>query len=279
MNKMQMRGMIFKRNIAVFICVLCFALSLMGCEGKDAEDSDGDSGSLFGKSEDKKEADPYDDYIHNALEAVKDNGASSASDDGAAPRVPTASSDESGDGKVIYVEKEDSENVPEEVFVSSQEFDEFKSADTATPTPTPDPKTPAPSTFEVGKGQVYIDGKYDTSYASNLLKYINDARTGLNYPAFVENSSLATCANLRAKEITCYLSHYRPDLSKFYSLAPDYYKAEIITIDGANVKDTFDAWLEDPVSRGIIFSDEYGSIGVSNYVCNGLNCIVVSIGY
>lgn len=270
-----------KRCVAVFLCAVFFMLSIAGCEG--APEAEGGDGAENAASENATAAsadDEYDKYIHDALETVKNNSVTTedAPLGGTTPEVPKTSSDNSGDGKVIYVAKEDSEGVPEEVFVSSQEFDDFAEEEPET-TPTPDPKTPAPETFEVGRGLVYIDGKYDTAYSANLLKYINDARTGLNYPAYTENVSLGTCANLRAKEITCYLSHYRPDLSKFYSLAPDYYKAEIITIDNSDVKETFDAWLEDPISRGIIFSDDYGSIGVSNYVCNGLNCIVVSIGY
>lgn len=263
------------RCVSVLCCMTLFALCITGCEADDLKSLTGDN-SASEEPVEKSDEEKYDDYIHNALEAVKDN-AQPADNVSETPQIPQTTTDNSGDGQVIYVEREDSSSVPDEVFVSSQEFDDFD--DEEEPTPTPEVKEPAPDTFEVGRGLVYIDGKYDTAYSTDLLNYINDARVGLNYPAFKENASLGICANLRSKEITCFLSHFRPDGSKFFSLAPDYYKAEIITIDGADVKSTFDAWLTDPVSRNIIFSEDYGSIGVANYICNGLNCIVVSLGY
>lgn len=276
MNKKKTFIEKISRYVVVLCCMTLFSLCASGCEEDGLKSLTGDDSSSEAPAQ-KSDDEKYDDYIHDALEAVKDN-AQPTDNTSAAPQIPQTTTDNSGEGQVIYVEKEDSSNVPDEVFVSSQEFDDFDE-DEEEPTPTPEVKEPAPDVFDVGRGLVYIDGKYDTSYSANLLKYINDARTGLNYPAFKENSSLGTCANLRSKEITCFLSHFRPDGTKFFSLAPDYYKAEIITIDGADVKSTFDAWLTDPVSRGIIFSEDYGSIGVANYICNGLNCIVVSLGY
>lgn len=240
--------------------------SLYGCGEKEADTEDSENGGSSG--------DEYEDYIHAALEAVKDN-AQVVGDDNKS--VDQNAEDESK-GRVIEIDRSDSDDEPEPVFVSSEVADDTSSSNDGQGSQS-DTKEKTPAVFEVGTGLVYIDGKYDETYRTNLLKTINDARTGLNYPAMTINDSLNICANLRAKEITCFLSHYRPDGSQFYSLAPNYYKAEIITIDSANPKETLDAWMTDPISRNILFSKEFTSIGASNYVCNGLNCIVVSFGY
>lgn len=266
----------------VIACVSAFTFSFYGCDSKNEETANEGDGTNTTQNADQD----YQDYIHDALAAVRDSATVSGGENTTSDSMPESSND---NGRIIYVERDDSPNDTESVFVSSSEAEEVvfptdpadetkgqKDADSETAS---DEKKTTPATFDVGRGLVYIDGKYDTTYQSNLQTIINDARTGLNYPAFTINSSLGTCANLRAKEITCYLSHMRPDGSMFYSLAPDYYKGEIITIDGASEKETFDAWLSDPVSRSMIFSEDYSNIGVSTYVCNGLNCTVVSFGY
>lgn len=258
-----------KKYIYICLCMLLFTIFLYGCGEKSDTNADD-----VEKSE--SSGDPYEDYIHQALEAVRDSAqvADSASDttspDSNESEVPS-------NGRVIQIERGEEKDAPEPVFVSSEVADD--STDTSDSKDDSDEKKTTPETFEVGTGLVYIDGKYDDAYRTNLLKTINDERAGLNYPEMTVNTSLNTCANLRAKEITSYLSHVRPDGSMFYSLAPDYYKAEIITVDSANPKETFDAWMTDPISRGILLSKEYTSIGASNYICNGLNCIVVSFGY
>jgi len=270
-----------RRVVLLTACMIAFTFAFYGCDEKgDAENVE--NAPSENNSENINQ--DYQDYIHDALAAVRDSATVSTGDNTASE--PSGDTD-SQDGRIIFVEKSDSPEDTESVFVSSSSADDLvfpedpaketegqKDADSPT-----DTKETTPATFDVGRGLVYIDGKYDTAYQTNLQTIINDARTGLNYPPFTINTSLGTCANLRAKEITCYLSHMRPDGSMFYSLAPDYYKGEIITIDGATEKETFDAWLEDPVSRSMIFSEDYKNIGVSTYVCNGLNCTVVSFGY
>jgi len=281
---------ILKKTVLSMAILSVVATMLVGCDAVDKVKT------LIGKNQDTEESEPtqeeeaeqdYQDYIHDALAAVREN----ATLDTDTP-VTQAESDNSDDsGKVIYVERDDSPDTS--VYVSSSDSgstpdydnlfvnDDDSAAETAgqKDADSVEEKKPTPATFDVGTGIVYIDGKYDTTYQANLQKLINDARTGLNYPAFTINSSLGICANLRSKEITCYLSHYRPDGSLYTSLAPDYYKAEIITIDGATEKETLDAWLTDPISRGLIFSKDYTNVGVATYVCNGLNCTVVSFGY
>ncbi len=254
-----------------------------GCTQEDAaseETAEDDGANEADDAQAEEELSDYEAYIRDALSSVANTA--TITTDTPAVILPEDAEDT---GKVVYVERKDSEDIPESVFISSSE----------TPAPTPEPMPtfdtePAtsvtepeplvtPDVFDVGTGLIYIDGKYDTTYSSDLAKEINEARSGLNYPILMTNSSLTTCANLRAKEITCFLSHMRPDGSMFYSLAPQYYKAELIAIDDAPAKETMLAWMTDPVSKGILFSKNYTTFGVSNYVCNGLNCIVVSFGY
>lgn len=273
-----------KWHILIVTILMCaFSLCMYGCGEKESDSDADDTQKTSGY---QSTGDEYEDYIHEALEAVRDSAKvdTGMGDNSADEIIPDSDS-----GRVIQIERGDSSDTPESVFVSGSDAaigmdngsstDNSSSSSSSSSSSTTEGPKVTPATFDVGTGLVYIDGKYDTAYATKLLTIINDARTGLNYPAMTTNTSLGTCANLRSKEITCFLSHFRPDGSYFTSLAPDYYKAEIITIDGATEQETFDAWMEDPISRGIIFSKEYSSIGAANYVCNGLNCIVVSFGY
>ena len=270
------------RKIVIMIILTgLFSISFIACDPKDEEASEEQGGEETAAADAGADQD-YEDYIHDALAAVRDNATVSTGNSNNT-EVP----EDDSTGRVVYVEKQDSPDNPESVFVSSSDddlndvfedpADETKGQKDADSDANIDKTTPA--VFDVGTGLVYIDGNYDPAYQANLQTLINSARTGLNYLPFTINNSLGTCANLRAKEITCYLSHYRPDGSAYNSLAPDYYKAEIITVSGASEKDVLDAWLMDPVSKNLIFSKEYTNIGVSTYVCNGLNCTVVSFGY
>lgn len=139
--------------------------------------------------------------------------------------------------------------------------------------------TVTPESFEVGTCCIYIDGESDTGYAGNLITELNNIRTNMGYQPFNENASLSACADRRAREITCYLNHTRPNQTPFYSLAPQYFKAEMLAIDGADALDTVKAWIRDEYSRSIVFNTKYTSVGAACFKCNGLNCVVVAFGY
>lgn len=136
-----------------------------------------------------------------------------------------------------------------------------------------------PDEFDVGKCCIYINGEIDEQYGSDIITALNKARTDLGYDALDEKKGLDTCANRRTREISCFLSHTRPNATPFYSLAPEYFKAEMLAIDGAKPEETIDAWIRDPYSRSLVFTTKFTSVGAACFKCNGLNCVVVALGY
>lgn len=262
---------------------------------------------------DDKEA-QYEQYIRDALREVSDDATMTDGEEGKVPTV--APEDETG--KIVFVDPKNAKKDSESVYVSSAESEAtpvptetVQETPTTTPvtetvndkngelTPTPTPKavdkettddntdpnaTPTPTPpatpdeFPVGVCTIYIKGEMDTSYATGIIDRINTIRTEMNYPELIENESLDKCAEMRSREISCYLSHQRPDGSQWNSLAPDYFKAELLAIDGTDEEETVDAWAIYDISKKLLFTTEYTKIGAACFVCNGLNCIVVSFG-
>lgn len=136
-----------------------------------------------------------------------------------------------------------------------------------------------PDDFPVGTSCIYISGEVDDTYGSDLITALNKARTDLGYPELIERTGLNKCADRRSREITSMLSHLRPNATPFYSLAPQYFKAEMLAVDGATPQETIDAWVRDPNSRTLVFTTKYTSVGAACFKCNGLKCIVVALGY
>ena len=287
----------------LIILILAAGLMLNGCNNTDegADDALGsdnatgagneagadiaaDSGNESGEAVSK---DPYDEYIHAALDAVsKDGNTASKDEQTEADKGKVVQLKDSDDTVYVSSEEqllEDSGIVPDfsatptPVSAEAGSEDLQASAADATPTPTPTP-TVTPETFEVGKCCIYVKCEEDAAYGTEVVTAINKARTDLGYPALNENSSLATCANRRTREIYTRLSHIRPNNLPFYSLAPEYFKAEMLAIDTSDSDVTFDAWMMDPVSRALIYTTKYTSVGAYAIKCNGMNCVVVAFG-
>lgn len=260
-------------------------ICMPGCEGSgDQTDETGADGG----EESEKPADPYDEYIRSAIETV--NG-----DDPAAGSGATPTSVSNVPGRAVAVENA----TPADIQVSSMEdpdtsSDPFYSAEdpfaTETPepsptvdpnaTPTPEP-TPyiTPEEFDVGKCCIYMNGESDSAYGTEIISAINKARTDLGYPPLITNKGLTTCADRRTRESAANFSHTRPNGEFFTSLAPEHFKAEMLIIDNQKAENTVDALIKrDPISRNLIFTEKYQSIGASSFKTNGMRYSVVSFG-
>lgn len=264
-----MRRRRFGKLIILFVLL---SMILSGCSGDEAQ------------TEDSGNTDEYAEYIHSALESVnKDPNETepvqTESTEKPAKVIQLAETDDS-----VYVSAE--ENLPEDSGVipdfepidSSADLSSQGGSDaSATPTPTPTP-TGTPDTFDVDTCCIYIKCEDDSAYGSELITAINKARTDLGYPALNENAGLALCADRRTREVYTRFGHVRPNGKPFYSVAPQYFKAELLAVDASEAEKTFDAWMMDPVSRKLIYTTTYGSIGAACIKCNGLYCVVVAFG-
>ena len=278
-----------KKNVYIVVAMMIsVSMLLAGCNGSEE-----------GATEPPPyRGDEYATYIHDALESVsKDSEPTSIPlPDKDKDRVVQVT-DNAGDDSSIYVSA--SEALPEESGVTPLFGEDIPSSstdatagengenssevsnedDSSSSMESEEPKELTPDTFDVGTCCIYIDGTIDTSYGSDIIKAINKARVDLGYPALNEKQGLDTCADRRTREIACFLNHYRPNATPFYSLAPQYFKAEMLAIDGAKAEETVDAWIADPYSRQLVFTNKYTSVGAACFKCNTLNCVVVAFGY
>ena len=273
----------------VYILILCLfaSFAMAGC---DDEDKDAASGTedLTGTTDADREG--YDNYIRSVLDGVNDP-AQSVKTDRTGTDTP-AKSDTSG-GNSIQIDK----TAPDDTYISSMDstdtdgYDPFATPipgyedsptptidPNASPTPTPTPYI-TPEEFDVGVCCIYINGESDSAYGTELITAINKARTDLGYKPLITNKSLSTCADRRTREIAASFNHTRPNGTAFYSVAPEHFKAEMLIKNNQKADEAVDAMIKnDPISRNLIFTTKYQSIGASSFKCNGMKYSVVSFG-
>ena len=295
-----------RRKTLDLILILCmtlvFGCTLTGCDDTAADAAD-NADAAEGEETEPKESDAYEEYIRSALEGV--NG-----DRPAADVSPTGEGapGENSENAVLKETKDvaTDRTAPTSLDVSSMESpdvvtdplsegstDPFGST-TPTPTedlspsptedpnatPTPEP-TPyiTPEEFDVGKCCIYINGESDSGLDTEVVTAINKVRKDLGYKELVNNKSLATCADRRTRETVARFDHVRPNGQMFYSLAPEHFKAEMIVRSRSKGEEIVDQLIKnDPVSRNLIFTEKYQSVGASSFKCNGDQYTVVSFG-
>ncbi|MCR5687476.1 MAG: hypothetical protein K6G58_05600 [Lachnospiraceae bacterium] len=268
-----------KRLLFFLISCILSASALPGCSEEAAEAGQ----ETESAEEDEKPKDEYEEYIRSALESV--NGGKS-SNPGADPDpdlkvtdVPMTLTPPADDFYASAMENDSPAPVFPSDDTSPTPTDAEVSPDAGSSTePTPTPYI-TPEEFDVGRCCIYINGETDSAYGSEVVTAINKARTDLGYKPLISNKSLATCADRRTREIAASLDHIRPNGLPFYSLAPEYFKAEMLVSTGQKAEEAVDTMIkQDPVSRRLIFTDKYQSIGACGFKCNGREYTVVAFG-
>ncbi len=276
----------------LIICsILC--LGMPGCnsaqESADAETA--------GEAEAEKPHDAYDDYIRNAIATVDGNRAGDTSAGNASQEAKdtqpsrTVSVDRTAPSDFYISSMENKDAIPDPYVFNPSDGDitPVPTDDTsASPSPTTDPSgtpTPTPTPyitpdeFETDTCCIYINGESDSAFGTEVVTAINKVRKDLGYKEFVKNKGLSDCADRRTREIAANYSHTRPNGKPFYSVAPEHFKAEMLIINNQKAEDTVDTLIKrDSISRDLIFSNKYQSIGASSFKCNGMKYTVVSFG-
>ena len=271
-------------------------LMLPACSSADADAAKGTGNPAEDNADEAdKPKDAYDEYIKNAIASVDGNGsdansgqAQTAEDEGPVRSVRvdrTAPSD-------FYISSMENEEAVPDPYVFSHSDEETDATPTVTesespspspdasgtPTPTPTPYI-TPDEFEVDTCCIYMNGESDSAYGTEVVTAINKTREDLGYKPFEKNKGLSNCADRRTREIAANFSHTRPNGKPFYSVAPEHFKAEMLIKNNQKAEDAVDTLIKnDPVSRALIFSKKYQSIGASSFKCNGMKYTVVSFG-
>lgn len=278
------------RKIVINLISLCATLVLLvgltGCDSSENKGSVTTGGGSVNSAQNGSQ-DDFSKYIKDALETVgKDSNKQETaqpiedksqvihiSDDSeAVPMGEVSASDEApvdnifADGLSETDDSEvDSDAIPnDELLDSSSDYVD----DSATP-----------EDFEVGTSCIYIKGEIDSGYGADLIKSLNKVRTDLGYSELATNGGLSKCADRRTREITHTFGHTRPNGQAFYSLAPTYFKAEMLAIDNGTAEETVDAWIKDPISRSLVFNTKYTTVGAATLNCNGHYYSVLAFGY
>ncbi len=283
-----------KRFRRSFICISVIALCLVmtSCDSKEDATAADDASNTPSTSDNK---DAYEEYIKNALANVEQNGTvTPAPAEGTANKPATAVTvDRDAPTQTTpSVSSMDSSTVDDSdyPFVTPTSGPTGQDAtpsptETVSPSPTVDPNAPTPTPyitpdeFDVGTCCIYISGESDSGYGTEIVTAINKVRKDLGYPEMTKNSGLTKCADRRTREIAANYSHTRPNGQAFYSLAPEHFKAEMLIINEQKGEAAVDAIIRnDPISRNLIFSNKYKSIGASSFKCNGVHYTVVAFG-
>ena len=198
--------------------------------------------------------------------------------------------------RVIQIERSDSLPVSNPVNptpTGTVSIAEPPVLDTKDPTPTPtpsaeddaapekDPNTTGngtPIIFSVGDCTYIALGSVDKAMATEIFNAINVYRTRANLPPLEANMSLEFCSDARVRESTACFNHTRPNGAMWYTVAPAYYKAELLAKDYGTAQDTVDAWMNTATGRQYLLSPDLLSIGITVFKSDGRNFIVAGLG-
>lgn len=137
---------------------------------------------------------------------------------------------------------------------------------TTTPTPTP---TPTGSSEDTNSSN-----SYDSSFASQVLKIVNQERAKVGASPLTISQQLVAPANKRAKEIKENFSHTRPDGTAWNTVLAEYNVS--VSAAGENIAYGFntpekvmETWMDSTGHKANILSTNFGHIGIGVYEVNG----------
>ena len=93
------------------------------------------------------------------------------------------------------------------------------------------------------------------------------------------NTSLLACADIRCKEQSYFVGHFRPNGLPWNSVSYDYAQGECIAVDYRTAADVVEAWLSVNDTRIQLMNPDYTKIGTSVYNIDGTLYIAAIFGY
>lgn len=118
------------------------------------------------------------------------------------------------------------------------------------------------------------DTNYDSSFASQVLKLVNEERAKAGASPLSISQELVAPANKRAKEIKQSFSHTRPDGTAWSTVLTEYNVS--VNAAGENIaygyntpEKVMNAWMNSPGHRANILSTNFNHIGIGVYEVSG----------
>ena len=135
-----------------------------------------------------------------------------------------------------------------------------------------------PLVFDVADCTITAFGSFDNGMSDSIFSAINEYRKNGGLPLIEKNQSLRFCADCRAKEISYSFNHIRENGTYWFTVAPDYFKAELLATDFSTAQETVDAWMQTATGRQYLLSEDLGSIGISTFKSGGRSYFVCALG-
>ncbi len=141
--------------------------------------------------------------------------------------------------------------------------------ETAKPVVTKTTKTTTPTTTQATNTAATNNSNMN-SYASQVLKLVNQERAKQGLSALTTASSLSSAANVRAKETFSSFSHTRPNGTTFSTVLKEFnvsYRTagENIAYGQKTPQEVVTGWMNSPGHRANILNGNYGKIGIGVY--------------
>ncbi len=115
-----------------------------------------------------------------------------------------------------------------------------------------------------------VSGKFNYSYASEVLSLVNEERADYGLKPLVMTQSLTDGAMIRAAETSVSFSHTRPNGEQcFTAFEWKYYAGENIAAGQGSPKAVVNAWMNSSGHRANILSSNFATIGIGCFEYNG----------
>lgn len=117
---------------------------------------------------------------------------------------------------------------------------------------------------------VINEEQFEDKLCQALFELVNETRSEYGLKSLKADPNLTAAAQIRAKEYSCYQSHYRPDGSRWDTVLSQFglkrnVRAENLAYYYTTAKSAMKCWMNDPWHRGNILNPDAEYIGLACY--------------
>lgn len=258
----------YRFKFTAFLLIICLAAtSLSGCNG-DEQNNDTPTAQDSPQDETPNN-EPSDTPENSQPEAAPDNTS-------AVPKAPEPNQTPIAEKSPMAISRIPAANP---VYPSVSGITDDPLSEEPEEESDPHDHEPIPNLFPIDRCLVEVQGEYDSEFARNMVAAINAARVDYMIPEVTRNTSLLACADIRCKEQSYFIGHFRPDGRSWRSVAPGYVQGECIAVDYRTAEDVVNAWLNVNVTRVNLMNPDYTQVGTSVYNIDGTLFVAVEFGY
>ena len=148
-----------------------------------------------------------------------------------------------------------------------------------TPTVTPasnDTPVQTGNTNPVTDKKSVVSNQSYTNTGNEYIDLINQIRMENGLKPLSINNNLESAAGIRAEEASRYMSHTRPDGSKWYTVSNNT-TGENLAFGYDNANDCVNAWMNSPDHKDVLLADDISSAGLVEYEKDGVKYVALEV--